>query len=218
MAKNNASVIAKGMGDVRIFWLGIDLVINSTIVRDVLYVPEASDCLVSVGKMEDRGSEVEINSAKRSILLRRSGNVVMRGYRKDRMWLVVHPADIKAYKSTERSARKPGKQSSMEVELLHARLGHPGKHMELQKVMDGLGDHMFCPPFCESCTLGKMTRNPSREPMSSVTEKFEKVHMDLYGPVPVPSLQGKRYMLTITDQKTGRIWVYFRTNKRHIVQ
>ena len=42
--------------------------------------------------------------------------------------------------------------------------------------------------------------------MSSVTEKLEAVHMDLYGPVPVPSLQDKRNMLTITDQKTGRIW------------
>ena len=178
---------------------------NSTIVRDVLYVPEASDCLLSVGKLEDRGSEVETSSAKRSVLLRRNGNIVMRGYRKDRMWLVVHPVDIKAYKSTARSARRPRKQSPEEIKLLHARLGHPGKHMELQKVMDGLGDHVFCPLFCESCTLGKMTRNPSREPMSLVTEKLEKVHMDLYGPVPVPSLQGKRYMLTITDQKTGRI-------------
>ena len=54
--------------------------------------------------------------------------------------------------------------------------------------------------------------------MSSVTEKLEGVHMDLYGLVPVPSLQGKLYMLTITDQNTGRVWVYFRANKRHIVQ
>jgi hypothetical protein len=218
VAKSEVSIIAKGVGDVRIFWLGTDLVVNSTIVRDVLYVPEASDCLLSIGKLEDRGSEVETKSAKRSILLRRNGNIIMRGYRKDRMWLVVHPADIKAYKSMERSAYKPRRQSSAEIELLHARLGHPGKHMELQKVMDGLGNHVFCPPFCESCTLGKMTRNPSREPMSPVSEKLERVHMDLYGPVPVPSLQGKRYMLTITDQKTGRIWVYFRTTKKHIVQ
>lgn len=90
--------------------------------------------------------------------------------------------------------------------------------MELQKVMNGLGGHVFYPPFRESCTLRQRTRNPSREPMSSVTEKFEGVHMDLYGPVPVPSLQDKRNMLTITDQKPGRIWVYFHANMKHIVQ
>ena len=102
-AKSKVSVTAEGIGDVRIFWLGTDLVVNSTIVRDVLYVPEASDCLLSIGKLEDRGTELETKSAKKSILLRRNGNPIMRGYRKNRMWLVVHPADVKAYKSTERS-------------------------------------------------------------------------------------------------------------------
>ena len=89
--------------------------------------------------------------------------------------------------------------------LLHARLGHPGKHMEgkLNALMDDLGDQSFCPPFCSSCTEAKMTRKVSREPMSIVTEKLERVHMDLWGPVE-PSLQGMKYMLTITDQATGR--------------
>jgi hypothetical protein len=54
VAKSKVSVTAKGVGDVRIFWLGTDLVVNSTIVRDVLYVTEASDCLLSIGKLEDR--------------------------------------------------------------------------------------------------------------------------------------------------------------------
>jgi hypothetical protein len=47
----------------------------------------------------------------------------------------------------------------------------------------------------------------------SVTEKLERVYIDLYRPAPVPLLQDKQYMLTITDQKTGQIWVYFRVNK-----
>ena len=79
---------------------------NSTIVRDVLYGPEASDCLLSTGNLEDRGTELETKSAKKSILLRRNGKAIMRGYRKNRMWLVVHSADVKAYKSTERSTDK----------------------------------------------------------------------------------------------------------------
>jgi hypothetical protein len=87
VAKSKVLVAAKGVGDVRIFWLGTDLVVNSTIVRDVLYVPEASDCLLSIGKLEDRGTELETKSAEKSILLRRNGKAIMRGYRKNRMWL-----------------------------------------------------------------------------------------------------------------------------------
>ena len=73
------------MGDIRIFWLGADLIVNRTIVRDVLYVLEASDCLLLVGKLEDRGTKVEVKLAKRSILLRRNGNAIMRGYRKNKI-------------------------------------------------------------------------------------------------------------------------------------
>ena len=103
--------------------------------------------------------------------------------------------------------------------LLHARLGHPGKHMEgkLNGLMDDLGDHSFCLPFCSSCTEAKMTRKVSREPMSIVTEKLGRVHMDLWGPVEL-SLQGMKYMLTITDQATGRVWVYFSKDKKRIVE
>jgi hypothetical protein len=88
---------------------------------------------------------------------------------------------------------------------------------KLNTVMDDLGDDSFCPPFCSSCTEAKLTRNVSREPMSTVTEKLERVHMDLWGPVE-PSLQGMKYMLTITDQATGRVWVYFSRDKMRIVE
>jgi hypothetical protein len=50
-----------------------------------------------------------------------------------------------------------------------------------------------------------------------VTEKLGKVHMDLWGPVEL-SLQGMKYMLTITDQATGRVWVYFSKDKKRIVE
>jgi hypothetical protein len=115
VAKSKVSVIAKGVGDVQIRWLGTNLVVNSTIVRDVLYVLEASDCLLLVGKLKDRGSKVKTSSAKRSILLKRNGNIIIRGNRKDRMWLVVHPADIKVYKSTARSAYRPRNKSPKEI-------------------------------------------------------------------------------------------------------
>ena len=80
--------------------------------------------------------------------------------------------------------------------LLHARLRHPGKHMEgkLNGLMDDLGDHSFCPPFCSSCIEAKMKRKVSKEPISVVTEKLGEVHMDLRGPGEL-SLRGMKYVL-----------------------
>lgn len=43
VAKSEVFVITEGVGDVRICWLGTGLVVNSMVVRDVLYVSEVSD-------------------------------------------------------------------------------------------------------------------------------------------------------------------------------
>lgn len=96
--------------------------------------------------------------------------------------------DYRAYTAQERRGDSGTASKSipkMSTPLLHARLGHPGKHMEgkLNGLMDDLGDDSFSPPFCSSCTEAKMTRKVSREPMSIVTEKLGRVHMDLWGPV-----------------------------------
>ena len=206
-------------------------------MRNVEYVPEASDCLLSVSTLQER-SELKVDSAAKVCTFVRNGEVILRGRTVNRMWEVIHPsrgdktliASIqKTGKETEQAkdgealqsvnkAAKVKRQTRQDVELKHARLGHPGKHMKLQSVMDGLDDHGFCPPFCRSCVKSKISREVSREPMSAATKVLEGVHMDLYGPVPTTSLQKKRYMLTITDQKSGRVWVYFRVDKNHIPQ
>lgn len=84
-------------------------------------------------------------------------------------------------------------------------------------MMKGLEGHSFCPPFCSSCTAGKAARKPSREPGSAVTTYLERVHMDLMGPT-TPSVRSNTYMLTITDQYSGRVWVFFRKTKQRIVE
>ncbi len=67
-------------------------------------------------------------------------------------------------------------------DILHARLGHMGKtHSKriASMVNDIDGDPTkIC--FCESFISAKITRNPSTKPMSEVTTKLGRVHMDLW--------------------------------------
>ncbi|KAM4064276.1 reverse transcriptase, RNA-dependent DNA polymerase [Hirsutella rhossiliensis] len=145
---------------------------------------------------------------------------VLFGHRHKKVWRLSQTRGHRAHTIQEKDGDNGVALKSilkMPERLLHARLGHPGKHMEgkLNAVMDDLGDNSFCPSFCSSCTEAKMTRKVSREPMSVVTEKLERVHIDLWGPVEL-SLQGMKYMLTITDQATGRVWVYFSRDKTRI--
>ena len=219
---DGSEVQSKGKGDVKIVYVSQNGRARSTIVRGVHYIPDAASSLLSVGELEDRGARVDVDSPKETITITRDQKEVLFGHRYKKVWRLNQTRRHRAHTIQEKegddsTAKKPIPKVSQR--LLHARLGHPGKHMEgkLNALMDDLGGHSFCPPFCSSCTEAKMTRKVSREPMSIVTEKLERVHMDLWGPVEL-SLQGMKYMLTITDQATGRVWVYFSKDKNRIVE
>lgn len=218
---DGSEVRSRGKGDVRIFYVSQKGRARSTIVRGVHYIPEAASSLLSVGELEDRGAHIVVDSPGKTVTVTRNQQEVLFGHRHKRVWRLSQTREHRAHIIQEKDEDNEIAQKltpKMSQRLLHARLGHPGKHMEgkLDALMDDLGDRPFCPPFCPSCTEAKITRKASREPMSTVTEKLERVHMDLWGPVE-PSLQGMKYMLTITDQATGRVWVYFSRDKMRIV-
>jgi hypothetical protein len=219
---DGSEVQSKGKGDVRISYVSQEGGTRSTIVRGVHYVPEAASSLLSVGELEDRGARVVVDSLGKTVTIMRDQKEVLFGQRHRKVWRLSQMKDHRAHTAQEKEGDSGTASKSIpkiSTRLLHARLGHPGKHMEgkLNGLMDDLGDHSFCPPFCSSCTEAKMTRKVSREPMSIVTEKLGRVHMDLWGPVEL-SLRGMKYMLTITDQATGRVWVYFSKDKKRIVE
>jgi hypothetical protein len=224
---NGEFMMAKGIGDIKIDSIhGSQL--RSTVIKGVLYAPKASENLISVGKLEKKQG-IELTSSNGRQTLRKDSQVIMTGRTVGNLWQVVHPDKVlsataqpdeheESTKKEERTVASEKKRQES-AELWHARLGHPGKHMatRLNAMVVGLDNCLFCPPFCNACTKGKMTRNPSREPMKEVTKKLECVHMDLMGPVK-GSLQGRRYMLTITDQFTGYVWTFFFSNKKKAVE
>jgi len=223
---NGEFMTAKGIGNVQLQSV-YENELRSIVIEGVLYAPEASENLISVGKLERRQG-IEVTSSNGRQTLRRKGQVVITGRTVGNLWQVQHPdrtlsvmtSSGKHQESTKKDRPTQAPKKKMDPpELWHARLGHPGKHMaaRLNTMVEDLGTQSFCPPFCNACTKGKMTRNPSTEHMKRVTQKLECVHMDLMGPVK-GSLQGKRYMLTITDQFTGYVWTFFLSNKKKAVE
>ena len=68
--------------------------------------------------------------------------------------------------------------------------------------------------LCEACEKGKSKRasHKSKE-MTSITDPLQLIHMDLFGPVNVMSLSGKRYALVIVDDFSKYTWVLFLHSK-----
>lgn len=178
-------------------------------MRGVHYVPEAASSLLSVGELEDRGARVVVDSLKKTVSIMRDQTEVLFGYRYRKVWRLSQIKDYRAHVAQEKMGSSGTALKSIpkiSARLLYTRLGYPGKHIEgkLSGLMNDLGDHSFYSLFCLSYTEVKIMRKVSREPMSTVKEKLGKAHMDLWGPIE-QSLQGMRYMLTITDQATRQV-------------
>nr|GEV75043.1 retrovirus-related Pol polyprotein from transposon TNT 1-94 [Tanacetum cinerariifolium] len=68
--------------------------------------------------------------------------------------------------------------------------------------------------LCSACAMGKSMKK-SHKPKSEDTnqEKLYLLHMDLYGPMCVESVNGKKYILVIVDDYSRFTWVKFLRSK-----
>ena len=63
---------------------------------------------------------------------------------------------------------------------------------------------------CVPCNMGKQHKKPHKSKVkNSIATPFELLHMDLFGPVNVKSIEGKYYCLVITDDYSRFSWVFF---------
>ncbi|GKC06724.1 retrovirus-related pol polyprotein from transposon TNT 1-94, partial [Tanacetum coccineum] len=114
------------------------------------------------------------------------------------------------------------KASKTKSWLWHHRLSHLnfGSLNKLSK--DGLArgiprlkfqkDHL-----CSTYALGK-SKKTSHQPKAKDTnqEKLYLLHMDLFGPMPVASINGKRYILVIVDDYSRFTWVRLKATIRNV--
>jgi hypothetical protein len=63
--------------------------------------------------------------------------------------------------------------------------------------------------FCEHCVIGKHKRVKFSSAVHNTKNILDYVPVDLWGPSRITSHGGARYMLTIIDDKSRRVWPYF---------
>lgn len=101
---------------------------------------------------------------------------------------------------------------SVDYNLLHKRMGHPTIHA-LKQVIKCLNpafkiDTTIQPKFCDACQFGKCHMQHFLSVETSTTQPLELLHVDLWGPTPIPSSQGYYYYLSILDDCTRFTWIF----------
>jgi hypothetical protein len=90
-------------------------------------------------------------------------------------------------------------------------LGHMSeKGMHLLSKQGSLGKHGIGKlEFCEHCTFGKQKITSFSTATHCTKDNLDYIHSDLWDPDPskVPSHGGCRYMMTIIDHFSRKVWV-----------
>ena len=86
--------------------------------------------------------------------------------------------------------------------------------MALNRLVEGMPiTFSTAPPDCDSCILGKQTKNPvpkkhEEGPGHRATQKPEKVWVDLIGPISV-SASGNQYVMDLLDDSQAKHSQFF---------
>lgn len=73
-------------------------------------------------------------------------------------------------------------------------------------------------PCCEVCAQGKFVQTRNRGPDRSAKAPLDMVHIDLAGTIDLMSHSGHRYALSLRDDYSSAVLVYFLRNKSDTVQ
>ena len=68
--------------------------------------------------------------------------------------------------------------------------------------------------ICDACQLGKLTKSSFKsKKVISTLQPLELLHMDLFGPTQVQSINHSRYVFVIVDNFSRYTWTIFMKNK-----
>lgn len=106
-------------------------------------------------------------------------------------------------------------------ELLHQRLGHPGRkrfnqcmqELDMDELRIGKRD-LLLDDKCEVCIQSKQVKRQSHKPVPRARRPLQRVYMDFWGPNR-EGTRDERYYLSLVDDHTRYSWLFITTDRRY---
>lgn len=205
---------AFGIGDVFVNISNSEGEVIKWRLTNVFYVPDFRFNLISANKLARSGVEVcydenfcfireKINPSKKLIIGKyESGSYILRSVKVEENSINILVARHRSY-CVHEWHRILAHRNLADVKLL-------GEILKFRPCE--------CEHDCESCIIGKMTRDSFPKKATPCTHPLEVVVSDLCGPMPTTSLGGARYLMTFIDVFTGFTYVYFLKSKDEAAQ
>ena len=190
---------AEAVGDMILS--GVSGMHGSTLtIKDVLYVPDATDNLLSIKKITEAGFSVSMDLEK--CVIRGAGREITAKSYSNGLYV------LSGWVSKAATADAKVAASKETAELWHRRFGHLG-HDNLARLqgsgmVSGIGvpadqfRQAGATELCEPCIAAKQQKQPSKPTHTVTKQPLQLLHMDVLGPLP-ESLGGSKYLATFLD-------------------
>ncbi|GJR72417.1 putative ribonuclease H-like domain-containing protein [Tanacetum coccineum] len=188
--------------------------------KDVFFVKELKFNLFSVSQMCDKKNSVLFTKTECLVLspdfkLLDASQVLLRVPRQSNMYNF----DLKNVVPSGDLTCLFAKAIIDESKLWHRRLGHVNfktmNKLVKGNLVRGLPSKIFENDHtCVACQKGKQHKASCKAKLvSSISQPLQMLHMDLFGPTSVRSINHKTYCLVVTDDFSRFSWVFFLASK-----
>ncbi|KNZ60939.1 hypothetical protein VP01_147g11 [Puccinia sorghi] len=200
--KQGATMPIRGKGKVRLVWEN-----NSISLDNCLFVPDIVINLISAGELDSKGCTLLAKNS--SFTVTKEGRVAFTGKINNGLFSVKNPKSVGSKTPIVANVLEP-KESLREI---HEKFGH-ASIARIDHLLDESISRSERENFeCKSCVLAKITRQPFKLQSERANKPFERLHLDLIGPIKPESSLKHRFILTVVDNHSGYLAAFPLTNK-----
>jgi len=178
-------------------------------LADVRHIPSMSKNLISLSTLDAKG--YKYSGGDGVLKVSKGSLIVMKGELKSPNLYRLRGTTI----TGDATVISNSSSNSDATDLWHKRLGHMSEQGLHELCKRGLLDEHSISKlkFCEHCVFGKHKRVSFNTSTHKSKGILDYVHSDLWGPSRKPSIGSSRYMLTIIDDYSRKVWPYFLKDK-----
>ncbi|OMO83306.1 Integrase, catalytic core [Corchorus capsularis] len=188
-------------------------------VPNVLYAPQLSVNLLSVGQLADFGCDIWFSDIFCVVQDRHTGKQIGIGRREGGLYVLDFLFVPQIQQNFAMSAFVLDKNSSS-FHLWHSRLGHVSSSRLRYMLSVGLLGNVKYSDIsdCKGCILAKFSALPFNKSTSISNAPFDLVHSDVWGPSPVATKGGSVYYVSFVDDYSRYCWVYLMRHRSEFFQ
>jgi len=186
-----------------------NIIIGNVIIERVALVNGLKHNLPRISQITDRGYHVRFLDSHCEIISKKIGKIVLIGNKHGNIYEANLSSTTDGFSICLLSKASVNDSWTWHKKLSHLNFNNLNELVR-KDLVRGLPKVLFTPDgLCDACQKAKQRRTSFKNKSeSSIEEPYHLLHLDLFGPVNVMSINKKRYALVIVDEYTRFTWVY----------